>query len=48
MYIDLSQTIIAALTDFRQEVEGGAFPTPQHSYTIDDNELQKLMTQLNS
>ena len=48
IYIDLSQTIIAALTDFRQEVEGGAFPTPQHSYTIDDNELQKLILQLNS
>ena len=48
MYIDLSQTITAALTDFRQEVEGGTFPTPQHSYTIDDNELQKLILQLNS
>lgn len=48
IYIDLSQTIITALTDFRQEVEGGAFPTPKHSYTIDDNELQKLIRQLNS
>ena len=48
MYLDLSQTITSALTDFRQEVEGGTFPTPQHSYTIDDNELQKLIHQLNS
>lgn len=48
MYIDLSQIITAALTDFRQEVEGGAFPTPQHSYTINDSELQKLILQLNS
>jgi 3-methyl-2-oxobutanoate hydroxymethyltransferase len=47
IYIDLSQTIVAALTDFRQEVESGAFPTPQHSYTIDDTELQRLMLQLN-
>ena len=48
MYLDLSQIITAALTDFRQEVESGAFPTPQHSYTIDDSELQKLITRLNS
>ena len=48
MYLDLSQIITAALTDFRQEVESGVFPTPQHSYTIDDSELQKLITRLNS
>ncbi len=45
-YADLSQTIIGALTDFRQEVESGAFPTRQHSYAIEDEELGKLLAQL--
>ncbi len=36
VYADLAQTIVGALTDFRQEVETGAFPTAQHSYAIDD------------
>jgi len=46
VYADLSQTIVAALTDFRQEVESGAFPTMQHSYAIEDEELGKLLAQL--
>jgi 3-methyl-2-oxobutanoate hydroxymethyltransferase len=48
VYADISQAIITALTDFRQEVETGAYPTAQHSYTIDDAELHQLMTRLNS
>lgn len=48
VYADISQAIISALTDFRQEVESGAFPTQQHSYTIEDDELHKLMSRLNS
>jgi 3-methyl-2-oxobutanoate hydroxymethyltransferase len=46
VYADLSQTIVGALTDFRQEVESGAFPTMQHSYAIEDEELGKLLAQL--
>jgi len=46
VYADLTQIITSALTNFRQEVEGGAFPTMQHSYTIEENELQTLLTQL--
>jgi 3-methyl-2-oxobutanoate hydroxymethyltransferase len=45
-YADLAQTIVGALTDFRQEVESGAFPTLQHSYEIEDGELGKLLAQL--
>ncbi|MEW5956329.1 MAG: 3-methyl-2-oxobutanoate hydroxymethyltransferase [Chloroflexota bacterium] len=48
IYADISQAIITALTDFRQEVETGAYPTAQHSYTIDDAELHKLMARLSS
>jgi 3-methyl-2-oxobutanoate hydroxymethyltransferase len=46
VYADLSKTIITALSDFRQEVETGAFPTAEHSYAIEDAELYKLMEQL--
>jgi 3-methyl-2-oxobutanoate hydroxymethyltransferase len=46
VYADLSQAIVEALGRFRQEVEGGVFPTPQHSYTIEDGELHKLIAQL--
>jgi hypothetical protein len=34
------------LTDFRKEVGSGAFPTMDHSYTIEDEELHKLLSQL--
>lgn len=46
VYADLAQTIVEALTTFRQEVESSTFPTMEHSYTIDDEELYKLMSQL--
>ena len=48
VYADISQSIIDALTDFRQEVEGGAFPADEHTYQIDENELQALVAQLRS
>jgi 3-methyl-2-oxobutanoate hydroxymethyltransferase len=46
VYADLSQAIVAALTEFRQEVENGSFPTLEYSYTIEDEELNKLLDQL--
>jgi 3-methyl-2-oxobutanoate hydroxymethyltransferase len=48
VYADISQSIIAALTDFRQEVEGSQFPAPEHTYSIEDTELQKLFAELRS
>ena len=48
VYADISQSIIDALTDFRQEVEGGAFPADEHTYQIDEKELQALVAQLRS
>ena len=46
VYADLSETIIATLSTFRREVEGGAFPAPEHTYQIDDDELATLLSQL--
>ena len=48
VYLDLTQIIVDALTQFRAEVEGGQFPGPEHCYSIEDDELGKLLTQLQS
>jgi len=46
VYADLSQTITSVLGDFRREVEDGVYPAPEHTYSIDDAELEKLLAQL--
>jgi 3-methyl-2-oxobutanoate hydroxymethyltransferase len=46
VYADISQAIIAAVTEFREEVEGGVFPGAEHSYQIDEAELRKLIVEL--
>ncbi|RPI86799.1 MAG: 3-methyl-2-oxobutanoate hydroxymethyltransferase [Chloroflexi bacterium] len=44
-YLDLTQIIVTALTQFRTEVEHGKFPGPEHCYEIEENELSKLLAQ---
>ena len=46
VYLDLSDMIVRALTQFRVEVESGSFPTQEHSYTIDDREMEKLVSEM--
>ena len=46
VYLDLNQIIVTALEQFRTEVERGQFPGPEHSYEISDEELGKLLNQL--
>jgi 3-methyl-2-oxobutanoate hydroxymethyltransferase len=48
VYLDLTEIIVAALTKFRQEVEQGQYPGPEHCYSIEDDELGKLLAQLRS
>jgi 3-methyl-2-oxobutanoate hydroxymethyltransferase len=48
VYLDLTEVIVAALTGFRTEVEHGQYPGPEHCYAIEDEELGKLLTQLQS
>ncbi len=48
IYLDLTQIIVATLTQFRTEVEKGQYPGPEHTYSIDDEELAKLLTQMQS
>jgi 3-methyl-2-oxobutanoate hydroxymethyltransferase len=46
VYADLERTTVDALATFRNEVETGAFPGPEHTYQIDEAELTKLLPQL--
>ncbi len=46
VYLDLSDMIVRSLTQFREEVESGVFPTLEHSYTINDEELEKLVSEM--
>jgi 3-methyl-2-oxobutanoate hydroxymethyltransferase len=46
VYLDLSQIIVEALTQFRTEVEQGVFPSSEHTYQISEDELNQLLTHL--
>jgi len=46
VYLDLSEIITGALTQFKEEVEQGQFPLPEHSYSIEKGELDLLISQL--
>lgn len=48
VYLDLNEIIVEALTQFRTEVEQGQFPGPEHSYVIEEEELNKLLSQFQS
>jgi 3-methyl-2-oxobutanoate hydroxymethyltransferase len=41
-YAQLGQEMLQALTRFREEVEQGAFPGPEHSFTMKEEELEKV------
>ncbi|MGS0763231.1 3-methyl-2-oxobutanoate hydroxymethyltransferase [Syntrophomonas curvata] len=41
-YADLQPIIIEALKAYKQEVEDGSFPGPEHSFTMADDVLDKL------
>jgi 3-methyl-2-oxobutanoate hydroxymethyltransferase len=41
-YINLAPQIKKALSEYRDEVEKGTFPTPQHSYTMKVEEAEKI------
>lgn len=41
-YAKLGDTIIEALAKYREEVEQGIFPGPEHAFVISDQEVKKL------
>lgn len=48
IYADISETIVSALEDFRGEVESGVFPGREHTYRMEDAEIEKLLQGLRS
>lgn len=45
-YAELGETIVEAMKAYRREVAEGAFPTPEHSFTMKTEELEKLRESL--
>lgn len=41
-YVKLSSLLSVAFTKYKEEVESGKFPAPEHTFTIKDEELNKL------
>lgn len=41
-YVNLWPMILDAIKKYKEEVEGGVFPNPEHSFTIKEEELNKL------
>jgi 3-methyl-2-oxobutanoate hydroxymethyltransferase len=46
VYVDLTELIVSKLGEFRHEVETGVYPGPEHTYSIDEAELSRLLAQL--
>lgn len=45
-YANVGQVILAALQQYRQEVEGGQFPAAEHTFTIKDDEFEAFVAGL--
>lgn len=43
-YAKLSDSILAGFRNYKEEVESGAFPGEEHSFTIKEDELKKIKT----
>ncbi len=41
-YTNMNEVIAKALSEYKQEVEQGSFPAPEHCYKISEEELEKL------
>jgi len=45
-YAEIKAQMVAGVAEYANEVRGGAFPTPEHTYSIDDEELELFRAQL--
>ncbi len=41
-YADVHETMVDAVSSYRDEVRGGVFPGPEHAYAVDDAELEEF------
>ncbi|MEX2192819.1 MAG: 3-methyl-2-oxobutanoate hydroxymethyltransferase [Nitrosarchaeum sp.] len=47
-YLNLSEDIVKALENYKNDVESGMFPAQEHWFSMDDNEFKKLREQIGS
>ncbi len=47
-YADIKAQMVAGVAEYAAEVRSGAFPAPQHTYSIDDEELERFRAALAS
>ena len=45
-YADVKSEMVAGVAAYAAEVRGGAFPGPEHTYSIDDDELERFRVQI--
>ncbi|HEY5735531.1 MAG TPA: 3-methyl-2-oxobutanoate hydroxymethyltransferase [Nitrosopumilus sp.] len=45
-YMNLSEDIVKSLEDYKKDVESGAFPTKENSFSMNEEELKKLREQI--
>jgi 3-methyl-2-oxobutanoate hydroxymethyltransferase len=45
-YGEVKAAMVAGVAEYAAEVRRGSFPGPEHSYSIDDEELQRFRTAL--
>lgn len=43
-YLNLSALILQAVQEYKKDVENGVFPGPEHSFSIKEEELKKILT----
>jgi 3-methyl-2-oxobutanoate hydroxymethyltransferase len=41
-YVKLDDIIVEALSKYKEEIENGIFPGPEHGFAIDEKEVKKL------
>jgi len=45
-YGEVKAQMVAAVAEYAAEVRSGVFPAPEHTYSIDDDELQRFVAAL--
>ena len=45
-YAEIKAQMVAGVAEYAAEVRGGAFPAPEHTYSIDEEELRQFRTAL--